>query len=187
MEVAAVASIAGTALTAYGQRQQGKYAAAQGRYNQTAANLEAEGLDIQAGQAVAEGTHAQARIAQRAEEIMAMQIARGAAGGGSADDATVQAFVAETKERSMLDMMIAQAEADERGSQLNHQADVRRAGGRIARWQGDRANSASKLAAGATLLNGAGSWAQTYGGFGGGGNSSFTFKQNGGNKLGRVA
>lgn len=167
--MAATASAVGTGLSAFGQVREGQYARAAGEYNRKTAYAEAEGLDIEAGQKEAEGTHAQALIQKRAEEIIAETIAKGASGGQSADDATVQAHVAETVERKSLSQLVAQAEADEAAQQLRHGAEIKRRGGDWARTSGRFRQGQANIGAASTLLQGGSSWYKDYGGdvFGG--------------------
>lgn len=153
----AALSLASGAMQAYGQVRAGNQAAAAGEYNRQAAYNEAKGLDIQAGQEIAVASHNTERIAQRAKEIMALQQARGAAGGQSTSDATVNVIADETVKRSTLDQLLEMVSAEERAQQLRHKANVTRTSGEMSYYDGKRKQSASRLMAATTLASSAAS------------------------------
>lgn len=159
---------ASAGLSAYGSVRQGQQAAAAGKYNQAAAYNEAKGLEIQAGQEIAAGTHNSVRIAERAKEILSRQQALAASGGGSSQDATVQAIKGETVKRSTLEQLLEMASAEETAQQIRQKADITRRGGDMARIQGNQARTASYIQAGTTLMNAGVSWADKFGTGGGG-------------------
>ncbi len=163
MEIAAAAAIGGTALSAFGSARQGNVAAAAGKYNQRAAELEAEGLDIQAEQEVAAASHRTERIKQRSEEILADMRATAAAGGGSSTDATVTAIERETVGRASLDQMLEMANAQETAQQIRHKGEVKRAEGRLARWEGNQKRRAAYINAAATVMKAGASWGDSFG------------------------
>lgn len=161
--MAGVAMMAAAGVSAVSGIQQGKYAEKVGKYNQQAAYNEAESMEIQAGQEVAAGTHNAARIAKRAKEIMAQQRANAAAGGGSTQDASVQAIQSETVRNASLDQLLVMAGAEERAQQIRHGADVKRSEGDFALSQGKMKKQASYLDAGTTLLKAGVTWQEKFG------------------------
>lgn len=173
--------VAGAAISAYSSIRGGQAAYAAGKYNKNAAYNEAAAMDIQAGQEIAVGTHNSARIAQRAQEILAQQRAAAAAGGGSTVDATVVAIQNETVKTSTLDQLMEMAAAEERAQQIRHGAVVKRKEGGYALAKGREARTAGYLKAGGTLLQAGASWGDRFGFPGAGGGGSSPAAHTGGN------
>ncbi|MEL6663568.1 MAG: hypothetical protein AAFR33_11250 [Pseudomonadota bacterium] len=150
-------------MQAFGQIQGGKNAAAAGRYNKEAAYREAESLEIQAQQEVAVASINAQRIKKRADEIMAQNRVAAAAGGGSTLDASVVAVSQEAVKNSTLDQLLLMAEGEQRGQDLEYQAEVTRAGGRYEEWQGKQRRTAGYISAAGTILQSAGSMGASFG------------------------
>ena len=152
LNLASALAIGGTVLGGIGKLRQGSQAKAVGRYNQEAAEREAEGLEIQAGQEIAAASHNAIRLKKRQDEILAQGRAAAAAGGGSTSDLTVAAIRDETVATSALDQLNLAVSAQERAQQIRHGADVKRSEGALAAYQGNQAFKAGLLGAGGTLL-----------------------------------
>jgi hypothetical protein len=153
----------GAATSAYGSVRQGQYASRVGRYNQQAAYAEAAQQEIQAGQEIAVASHNQQRIAARTRELLAEQTANAAAGGGSTQDATVQAVRAEAVKTSALDQLLEGAAAEERAATIRRGARVTRTQGDMARSEGQMKKQAGYIQAGSTLLQAGASWGDKFG------------------------
>jgi hypothetical protein len=159
---------AGTAMSAYGSYREGESAVAAGKANRDAAYNEAKGLDIQAQQEIAVGSHNSKTIGLRAKEILARQQAEAAAGGGSTQDGTVVAIANETVKSSSLEQLLQMAAAEETAQQLVHKGQIVRRGGDQALADARESRRASRLKAATTLVQGGASWGQMFGGMGGG-------------------
>jgi hypothetical protein len=154
---------ASTAMSAYGSIREGDAALRAGKYNRDAAYNEAKGIDIQAQQEIAVGSHNSKTIGLRAKEILARQEAEAASGGGSSQDGTVVAIQNETVKSSSLEQLLQMAAAEETAQQLNHKGEIVRRGGDMALMEGRQKKNAAYLKAGTTLLKGASSWGQMFG------------------------
>lgn len=167
-----VMAAASAATSAYGSIRQGQYAAKAGKYNQRAAYAEAAAQEIQAGQEIAAGSHNASRIAALMRQNLAEIEANAAAGGGSAQDASVVAIRDETVKTSTLDQLLEMTAAEERAEAIRRGAQVTRAEGDMARAEGQMARQAGYLQAGATLLQAGASWSDKFGWKGSGGKGS---------------
>jgi hypothetical protein len=156
-------ALAGTAMSAMGQYQQGQAAKAAGRYNQQAAEAEAKRLEMAATAAVAEGTHKQAAIAREQKRAMAAQIAAAAAGGGDSTDATAIAFQREGAANALLDQLVVAAQSEAEAQDLRYGAGMKRIEGYEARRQGDMAARAGTMSALGSAIQGGMSWYDTFG------------------------
>lgn len=154
---------ASAATSAYGSVRQGQYASKVGKANQRAAYAEAAQQEIQAGQEIAAASHNSQRIAARARELLAEQTANAAAGGGSSQDATVQAIRAETVKTSTLDQLLEMSAAEERAEAIRRGARVTRTQGDMARAEGKMQKQASYIKAAGTILQAGDSWGQRFG------------------------
>lgn len=155
---------ASAGMSAMGSIREGDAALRAGKYNRDAAYNEAKGLDIQAQQEVAAGSHNSVQIARRAKEILAMQEAQAASGGGSTQDGTVVAIQNETVKSSSLEQLLTMAAAEETAQQIRHKGEITRRGGDMALMEARQKKNASYLKAGTTLLKAGASWADKFGG-----------------------
>ena len=158
---------ASAGMSALGSVREGDSALRAGKANRAAAYSEADGLDIQAGQEIAAGSHNSVQIARRAKEILARQEAIAASGGGSTQDGTVVAIQSETVKSSSLEQLLTMAAAEETAQQIRHKGEITRRGGDMALADAREKKRASYLKAGTTLLKAGSSWGQMFGGAGG--------------------
>ena len=137
---AALLAIGSTLLTAGG-------AIMAGDAENDAAKAEAEQLRINAGQERAVGQYNAAKMREDAKRLLSQQRAGLSATGFQATDGTAQALVADTATTATLEEMLETAQAEERARGMEHAGSVRR-------WEGKNAKRASRVKAGATLLEG---------------------------------
>lgn len=155
-------SVGGTLISAQGQRQAGKTAAAQGaaaaQNERVAAEFEARQADYLAGQALA-GSQLEAREQRKAAALLASKaLARAAASGAGASDPTVVDILSEIYSEGAYRSALALYEGQESARSLNVAATARRLGGSSAasarQAEGESIARASNLSMFSTLLRG---------------------------------
>jgi hypothetical protein len=132
--------VAGTVMNAYGQYQSGQDA-------KSAANYQANQLNVNAGQAKA-ASQVQAGLEARNTQLMVSRArAVAAASGGSADDPTVANIMARIAGEGSFRQRTALYGGESQARQMNMQADA-------LRYQGQQAAQAGKINAVSSLLKG---------------------------------
>lgn len=138
--IAVVASLAATAVSAYGAVSQGESAAAAARYN----------ADIQRKQAIQTENVAADQAAQQKEKgrkLAATQTAMGAAGGLETTTGTMGDIISETKKYSELDALRITNNAARSAWGMQTQAG-------LDEWKGEQAQTAGYVSAGSSILGG---------------------------------
>ena len=174
--IAAGAAVVGAAVTAIGQLQAGPAQKAAGAaaanaaaYQAQIAEREAEALDIRAGQERASAQRGAIDERRRAGLVNSRAKLLAAAGGGAVDSPDVQGIMGAIENEGEYRALTALYEGEQKARGYETGAQISRAGGagqiyagEVARNAGSAAASRSYLAAGGSLLAGAGSAASTY-------------------------
>jgi hypothetical protein len=174
--IGAAASIGGTLLSAKGQKDSGKAAAKQSqeaaKNELISAEFEARQAEHLAGQAVAV-SHAEAFEQRKMAALMSSRtLALAAASGAGSSDPTVVDIIgniyAEGAYRSALAMYEGEAEARNLGIAAQARRLSGKSGASASLTQGKSVAKASNMNMFSTILSGAGSFAENYGGLFGG-------------------
>lgn len=144
-----VASVAGTAMTAYGQMQQADAADKAAKYN-------AEVADMQAKDAINRGNIEAEKQRLKAQQVAGAQRAAMGASGAQVDSGSFSNILLDTATTGEKDAQTIRTNAMRQAWGLESQAE-------IDLYQGKQAKSAGYMAAGGTLLTGASSTANRMG------------------------
>lgn len=164
-------SVGGTLISAQGQQQAGKTAAAQGSAaaanERVAAEYEARQADYLAGQALAT-SQLEAREQRKAAALLASKaLARAAASGAGASDPSVVDILSDLYAEGAYRSALALYEGQEQARSYGVAAQARRLGGSSAaaarQAEGQSVARASNLSMFSTLLRGGSSLLETYG------------------------
>jgi hypothetical protein len=145
----------------------------QGKLAQKAAESEAGQLESIAGQTRAASQREMANRRRSARYAQSRALAVAAASGAGASDPTVSNLISELEGEGEYGALAAMYEGEERARSLEF-------GATTARRYGKAVMGASALSAGSTLLGGANSWYDKYGGTGAPGNPGSAFSTFGG-------
>lgn len=159
-------SVAGTAMSAYGQMQAGAAAKAQGASQQTAANVNAAQLDQQAT-AVRGQTSAQVADNARQTQLIESTVrARAASSGGGGADPTVVGLESGIAGRGEYNNLALLYSGEEKAQGLNTQASLTRYTGQEQFDAGLNNRTAANTKAVGSIFSGASSLYGKYGGSG---------------------
>ncbi len=166
--------VAGTVMSARGQRQQGADIASTGQQQQALAQYQASQMRVNAIDAQASAQMNSHNIQQQQDYVTSRALAVAAASGGGASDPTVINLIAKTAGEGAYRKSVALYEGNAKAQALNNQADATEYGGSLAASNADKSQSAYNLAATTTLVKGAASLYSKYasGGPSGGDTSS---------------
>ena len=148
--------VAGTAVSAYGQYQQGKAAEAQGKAEQQIAEYNAKIKEKEAAAALERSREEARQFAKEGEVLMGEQRVRLAKGGVLSTEGTPALLLEETAQELEADRMSILREGFLGESFAMSQAEGLRAEGRAAKARGKNAKTGSYYAAGSSLLTGFG-------------------------------
>ena len=138
----AIAAAAGSAISAYGQIEEGKAA-------QKAANADALAKEEQARDAVNRGNIEQEKQRQKTQQMMGAQRAAMGASGAQADSGSFGNVLLDTATTGEQDAQTIRTNALRSAWGLETEADQ-------TRWKGEQAKKASRYRAAGTILSGAG-------------------------------
>ena len=148
-------AVAGTALSAYSQIQQGAAAKAQGQALQQQANFEADQRDTLAGQ---ERATAQRRAIEESRQkrlVQSSAVAHSAASGAGVLDGSVVIVLGDLEEVGQHNSALALYQGEERARDLEAGAAINRFEGEQASIAGSNARRSGLIRAGSTALSGA--------------------------------
>lgn len=150
--LAIAAMVAGTGMKAYGQYQEGQAADEAAKYNQKVLEREAQAREQKAL------FDSRRQAEESARRTSSMRASMGASGTLTTEGSPLQILSVQAEQDEMDNMLI--------GYNSMTEAQALRSKGEMERWKGKQAKSASRIAAGTTLLTGFSDIA-LMGGFGG--------------------
>ena len=157
----AIFTVGGSIMNFMGLKEQGAGVMEASQRKQVAANLQAEQLDINAGQAQSAAQRDARNVKLQTQLVMSRQMALAAASGAGMGT-TVPNLIARTAGEGQYQSAIALYAGDEKARSLHAQAASLRMQGAMGVEDARSTKSAYNTAAGATLLKGAGSLFNNY-------------------------
>jgi len=166
MDITSALSVFGTGMDFLGKRKAGKAAAESGKAAKAARGYEADALRVQASNVIGIGQRKAINIRKQFELIQSRNLAKAAAGGGSASDASIVRAMADIREEGIYREQVARYGAEEDARQLRVAAVAKEYAGDVAEFEGQQKKSAYNMASLSSLIEGAGTLYERYGGGG---------------------
>lgn len=155
-------SLAGTALGAVGQVQQGQAAAASARYNAKVADMNAQISERRARDALERGKLEEQKKRTQVQQVIGRQKAAMAANGVDVGFGSPLDVLVDTATLGEVDALTIRSNTAREAYDFKVQAANGRADANLSRMNASSASTAGFLNAGATLLTGAGSAYKSY-------------------------
>ena len=150
------ATLAGTAMSVYGNIQSGKQASAAAAYNAKLAQRNASIAEMQAQDAERRGSVEEDRFRRQQSLLMGEQVSMLAASGVEVDSGSPLQILADTAEATEIDARTIRYNAAMEAWNYRNQADSYTAQSQLATAEGKNAKSNAYLSAGSSLISGLG-------------------------------
>lgn len=154
---------AGTALSAFGQLQQGQGYLEHGMIQNAAAQFAAEQLRQNANAVLASTQRSAQDIGRNAQYVMSTQLARAAASGGGASDPTVMNLIARTAGETSYRQQVALYSGEAKAREMQISAAAAEWSGAAELRVAQRASTSADISAASTVAGGGVSLFEKYG------------------------